>query len=106
MIQVLQLLLYLQRWLIKSLLKLDWYINDNHRLEYVYSFSDDNAVRPYNYDIRFQFSLIIIILLQLKKIHMLTMEIYQIIYMFKLNTLRLNGLTIKTALGGEDFPAC
>jgi hypothetical protein len=37
----------------KELLKLDWYINDNHRLEYVYSFSEDNTVRPYNYDIRF-----------------------------------------------------
>ena len=44
---------YHQKWLIKSLLKLDWYINDNHRLEYVYSFSEDNTVRPYNYDIRF-----------------------------------------------------
>ena len=37
----------------KELLKLDWYINDNHRVEYVYSFSEDNTVRPYNYDIRF-----------------------------------------------------
>ena len=37
----------------KELVKLDWYINDNHRLEYVYSFSEDNTVRPYNYDIRF-----------------------------------------------------
>ena len=37
----------------KELIKLDWYINDNHRLEYVYSFSEDNTVRPYNYDIRF-----------------------------------------------------
>ena len=37
----------------KELLKLDWYINDSHRLEYVYSFSEDNTVRPYNYDIRF-----------------------------------------------------
>ena len=37
----------------KELLKLDWYINDNHRLEYVYSYSEDNTVRPYNYDIRF-----------------------------------------------------
>ena len=37
----------------KELIKLDWYINDNHRLEYVYSFSEDNTVKPYNYDIRF-----------------------------------------------------
>ena len=37
----------------KELIKLDWYINDSHRLEYVYSFSEDNTVRPYNYDIRF-----------------------------------------------------
>lgn len=37
----------------KELLKLDWYINDNHRLEYVYSFSDDNAVNKYDYDIVF-----------------------------------------------------
>ena len=37
----------------KELLKLDWYINDNHRLEYVYSFSDDNAVNPYGRDIVF-----------------------------------------------------
>ena len=37
----------------KELVKLDWYINDNHRIEYVYSFSEDNTVRPYNYDIRF-----------------------------------------------------
>ena len=37
----------------KELVKLDWYINDNHRLEYVYSYSEDNTVRPYNYDIRF-----------------------------------------------------
>ena len=37
----------------KELVKLDWYINDSHRLEYVYSFSEDNTVRPYNYDIRF-----------------------------------------------------
>ena len=37
----------------KELVKLDWYINDNHRVEYVYSFSEDNTVRPYNYDIRF-----------------------------------------------------
>ena len=37
----------------KELIKLDWYINDSHRLEYVYSFSEDNTVKPYNYDIRF-----------------------------------------------------
>ena len=37
----------------KELIKFDWYINDSHRLEYVYSFSEDNTVRPYNYDIRF-----------------------------------------------------
>jgi hypothetical protein len=37
----------------KELIKLDWYINDNHRLEYVYSFSEDNTVKPRNYDIRF-----------------------------------------------------
>ena len=37
----------------KELIKLDWYINDNHRLEYVHSFSDDNAVNRYNYDIVF-----------------------------------------------------
>ena len=37
----------------KELLQLDWYINDNHRLEYVYSFSDDNAVNPYGRDIVF-----------------------------------------------------
>jgi len=37
----------------KELIKLDWYINDSHRLEYVYSFSEDNTVRPYDYDIIF-----------------------------------------------------
>ena len=37
----------------KELMKLDWYINDRHRLEYVYSFSEDNTVKPYNYDVRF-----------------------------------------------------
>jgi len=37
----------------KELIKLDWYINDNHRLEYVYSFSDDNTIVPYGSDIVF-----------------------------------------------------
>jgi|TARA_B100001093_G_scaffold36918_1_gene31626 hypothetical protein len=37
----------------KELYKIDWYVNDNHRFEYVYSYSNDNTVKPYNYDIRF-----------------------------------------------------
>ena len=37
----------------KQLTKLDYIVNDRNRLEYVYSYSEDNSVRPYNRDIRF-----------------------------------------------------
>ena len=37
----------------KKLAKIDYVVNDKNRLEYVYSYSEDNSVRPYNYDIRF-----------------------------------------------------
>ena len=78
----------------KELLKLDWYINDNHRLEYVYSFSEDNQVRPYNMILDLVLITTIIQLLQ-KRIHMHTMEISQIIYTCKLNIQKLSGLMIK-----------
>ncbi len=37
----------------KQLTKIDYIVNDKNRLEYVYSYSEDNSVKPYNYDIRF-----------------------------------------------------
>ena len=87
----------------KELLKLDWYINDNHRLEYVYSFSDDNAIRPYNYDIRFSSHYYNFPATTEKNTYAYYGDISDNLYV-QAKYSEVDHAGDQDALGGEDFP--
>ena len=87
----------------KELLKLDWYINDNHRLEYVYSFSEDNTVRPYNYDIRFSSHYYNYPATTEKDTYAYYGDISDNLYV-QVKYSEVEWANDQDALGGEDFP--
>ncbi len=87
----------------KELLKLDWYINDNHRLEYVYSFSEDNQVRPYNYDIRFSSHYYNYPATTEKDTYAYYGDISDNLYV-QVKYSEVEWANDQDALGGEDFP--
>ena len=87
----------------KELLKLDWYINDNHRLEYVYSYSEDNQVRPYNYDIRFSSHYYNYPATTEKDTYAYYGDISDNLYV-QVKYSEVEWANDQDALGGEDFP--
>ena len=87
----------------KELLKLDWYINDSHRLEYVYSFSEDNTVRPYNYDIRFSSHYYNYPATTEKDTYAYYGDISDNLYV-QVKYSEVEWANDQDALGGEDFP--
>ncbi len=87
----------------KELLKLDWYINDSHRLEYVYSYSEDNTVRPYNYDIRFSSHYYNYPATTEKDTYAYYGDISDNLYV-QVKYSEVEWANDQDALGGEDFP--
>ena len=87
----------------KELIKLDWYINDNHRLEYVYSFSEDNTVRPYNYDIRFSSHYYNYPAMTEKDTYAYYGDLSDNLYV-QVKYSEVEWANDQDALGGEDFP--
>ena len=87
----------------KELIKLDWYVNDNHRLEYVYSFSEDNTVRPYNYDIRFSSHYYNYPATTEKDTYAYYGDISDNLYV-QVKYSEVEWANDQDALGGEDFP--
>ena len=87
----------------KELVKLDWYVNDNHRLEYVYSFSEDNTVRPYNYDIRFSSHYYNYPATTEKDTYAYYGDISDNLYV-QVKYSEVEWANDQDALGGEDFP--
>ena len=87
----------------KELLKLDWYVNDSHRLEYVYSFSEDNTVRPYNYDIRFSSHYYNYPATTEKDTYAYYGDISDNLYV-QVKYSEVEWANDQDALGGEDFP--
>src|SRR6056300_303758 len=87
----------------KELLKLDWYINDSHRLEYVYSYSEDNTVRPYNYDIRFSSHYYNYPATTEKDTYAYYGDISDNLYV-QIKYSEVEWANDQDALGGEDFP--
>src|SRR6056300_751993 len=86
-----------------ELLKLDWYINDNHRLEYVYSCSDDNAVNPYGRDIVFSSHYYNYPAITEKDTYAYYGDISDNLYV-QAKYSEVEWANDQDALGGEDFP--
>ena len=87
----------------KEMYKLDYYINENHRLEYVYSFSEDNTVRPYNYDIRFSSHYYNYPAMTEKDTYAYYGDISDNLYV-QAKYSEVEWANDQDALGGEDFP--
>ena len=87
----------------KELYKLDYYINDSHRLEYVYSYSEDNTIRPYNYDIRFSSHYYNYPATTEKDTYAYYGDISDNLYV-QVKYSEVEWQNDQDALGGEDFP--
>ena len=87
----------------KEMYKLDYYINDSHRLEYVYSYSNDNTVRPYNYDIRFSSHYYNYPAMTEKDTYAYYGDISDNLYV-QVKYSEVEWANDQDALGGEDFP--
>jgi len=87
----------------KELYKLDYYINENHRLEYVYSYSQDNAVNPYNYDIRYSSHYYNYPATTEKDTYAYYGDIADNLYV-QVKYSEVEWANDQDALGGEDFP--